>query len=134
VTFTRETDDDDWVGAISIRGESYPFTLRVSYEPDELDAVAARATAFLESNWQRILDQTTGDLLPMYNSEWRDEDAPPLTEAAFRTALGAPEINVWEEEAIMIYFANTDLFAGHLIEVFIEGPESDRRISVGIMG
>ncbi len=28
--FTRETDDDDWAGTISVLGKSYPFTIRAS--------------------------------------------------------------------------------------------------------
>lgn len=134
MTFTRETDDDDWAGTIRLCGESYPFTLRASYEPDELEAIASRARDFLESHWQAILDQITADLLPMYNDEWRDEDAPVLTDVEFRSALGASEVNVWEEEAMMIYFADSGLFAGHLIEAFVEGPDNDRRVSVGIVG
>jgi hypothetical protein len=92
MTFTRETDDDDWAGTIRLRDESYPFTLRASYEPDELESIASSAQGFLESNWQAILDQVTADLLPLYNDEWRDEDAPPLSETDFRKALGSPEI------------------------------------------
>jgi hypothetical protein len=132
--FTRETDDDDWAGTISILGKSYPFTIRACYEPEELDAIASRAKGFLESHWQRILDQLTADLLPMKNGEWRDEDEPLLNAADFRNAIGAPDINVWEEEAIMMYFDDGGLFGGHYIEVFIEGPEAGRDMSVGIVG
>jgi hypothetical protein len=132
--FTRETDDDDWAGTISILGKSYPFTIRASYEPEELDAIASRAKDFLESHWQRILDQLTGDLLPMCNGEWRDEDAPLLSNADFLNAVGAPDINVWEEESIMMYFSDGGLLGGHCIEVFIDGPDYERKITVGIVG
>jgi hypothetical protein len=132
--FTRETEDDDWAGTISILGKSYPFTLRCSYERDELEAVAARAKDFLESNWQRILDRLTADLLPMKNDGWRDADEPLLTEADLRSAIGDPDIDVWEEESIMLRFDDGGLFGGHYIEVFIEGPDAGRAISVGIVG
>lgn len=134
MSFTRETDDDDWAGTISILGKSYPFTLRASYEPEELDAIASRAKDFLESNWQRILDRMTADLLPMKNDAWRDEDEPLLTEEDFRNAVGDPDINVWEEETIMMIFSDGGLFGGHYIKVFIDGPEQGRAISVGIIG
>jgi hypothetical protein len=132
--FTRETDDDDWAGMISILGKSYPFTLRASYEPEELDAIATRAKDFLESHWQRILDQLTADLLPMKNDEWRDADEPLLTKADFLNAVDDPDINVWEEESIMMCFSDGGLFGGHYIEVFIESPDRGRNISVGIIG
>lgn len=68
----------------------------------------------------------------MHNEEWSDEE--PKSESEFLNALGEPEINLWEEEAIMIYFPDGGLFSGHCIEVFIEGPERNRAISVGIVG
>jgi hypothetical protein len=47
---------------------------------------------------------------------------------------GDPDINVWEEESIMIYFSDGGLFGGHYIHVFIESPENGRDISVSIVG
>jgi hypothetical protein len=132
--FTRETDDDDWAGTISILDKSYVFAIRACYEREELDDIASRAKGYLESHWQQLLDQLTADLLPMHNDEWRDEDGPPLTDTEFRSAIGTPDINVWEEEAIMIYFFDGGLFGGHHIEVFIEGPDNGRDVSVGIVG
>jgi hypothetical protein len=134
MTFTRETDDDDWAGTISVLGNSYPFTIRACYEPEELDAIALRAKEYLESHWQGLLDQLTADLLPMHNGEWRDQDEPLLSETDFRNALGTPDTNVWEEESIMMLFSDGGLFGGHYIEVFIESPENGRDISVGIVG
>jgi hypothetical protein len=134
MTFTRETDDDDWVGTIRILGRSHSFSIRACYESEELDAIASRARDFLESHWQQILDQLTADLLPMYNDRWRDEDEPLLNDADFRNAFDAPDINVWEDEAIMMYYSDGGLFGGHYIEVFIETPENGRGISVGILG
>jgi hypothetical protein len=132
--FTRETDDDDWAGTISVLGKSYPFTIRACYEADELDAIAARAQGFLELHWQRILDQLTTDLLPMYNDGWRDADEPLLSDADLLNALDSPDIDVWEEESIMMLFSDGGLFGGHYIKVFIETPENGRSISVGIIG
>ena len=132
--FTRETDDDDWAGTISVLGKSYPFTIRACYEADELAAIAARAQGFLESHWQRILDQLTTDLLPMYNDGWRDADEPLLSDADLLNALDSPDIDVWEEESIMMLFSDGGLFGGHYIKVFIETPENGRSISVGIIG
>jgi hypothetical protein len=132
--FTRETDDDDWAGTIEILGKSHPFTIRASYEAEELDAIASRAQEFLELHWQRILDRLTADLLPMYNDGWRDDEEPFVAAADFHGAIGDPEINVWEEETIMIYFSDGGLFGGHSIEVFIDNPENGRGISVGIIG
>jgi hypothetical protein len=113
--YTRETDDDDWAGTISVLGQSYPFTIRACYEADELDAIAARAKEFLEAHWQQILDRLVADLLPMKNGEWRDADEPLLSGADLLNALDAPDINVWEEESIMMLFSDGGLFGGHTI-------------------
>ena len=40
----------------------------------------------------------------------------------------------WEEKAITLYLPDGGLFAGHGIEVFIDGPEHGRTITVGIVG
>lgn len=132
--FARETDDDDWAGTITILGNSYPLTIRACYEREELEGIASRAKAFLESHWQQIVDQLTADLLPMKNGEWRDEGEPLLSAAELQRALGTPDVNVWEEESIMLCYSDGGLFGGHYVEVFIETPENGRRISVGIVG
>jgi hypothetical protein len=134
MTPTRETDDDDWAGTISVLGKSYPLTIRAWYEADELDAIAMRAKEFLEAHWQPILDRLVADLLPMKNGEWRDADEPLLSGADLLSALDAPDINVWEEESIMMLFSDGGLFGGHYIEVFIGSPADGRDISVGIVG
>jgi hypothetical protein len=134
LNFTRETADDDWAGTISVHGKSYPLTIRACYEADELDAIAARARVFLQSHWQQILDQLVADLLPMKNDGWRDANEPLISGADLLAALDAPDINVWEEESIMMLFADGGLFGGHYIEVFIETPENGRSISVGLVG
>ena len=134
MAFTRETDDDDWTASINIADDTYGFSIRSCYELHELNDIALRAKEYLELHWQQILDQVTDELLPMHNEEWSDDNDHPLSDLEFRSALGKPDINVWEEEAIMIYIADGGMFGGHYIEVFIEGPDYGREISIGIVG
>ena len=133
MAFSRESEDDDSTGTIDILGRSYTLSIRTGYEWEELDEIAARATNWFESHWQEILDRITTDLLPMHNEEWSDDDAP-LDKDWFVQTLGAPDVNVWEDEAYMLYFPDGNLFGGHFIEVLIESPEFGREVSVGIVG
>ena len=134
MTFTRANADEDWTGTIVVLGKSYPLSLRASYEERELDEVSSRAKEFLEANWQRLLDQLTDELLPMHNEDWSDDDDPVLDKDAFLAAIGAPDVNVWEDDSIMLYFSDGGLFGGHYIELFVDGPEFGREVTVGIVG
>src|SRR5210317_1274633 len=130
MTYTRSTDEEDWEGEIEVLGSSYPLSLRASYEQHELDEIARRAKKYLEENWQRILHQMTADLIPMHNDGWSEEGTTPLTEASFLHAIGGPDVNVWEDEMIVLYFTDGGLFQGHSIEVTIDGPDFGRKISL----
>ena len=134
MNFTRDTEDDDWTGNIEVLGKIYPCEIRACYEPGELAPIASRTQQYLDANYRQILDQIVTDLLPMYNEEWSEDDSAPLDAAQFLDQIGPPEINVWEEEALMIYFDDGGLFGGHYIEVFIETPENNRDVSIGIVG
>ena len=100
----------------------------------ELGQVVSQAKAYLEENWRRILDLLTEQLLPMHNEDWQDEDDPPLGKADFLSALGTPDVNLWEEDAIMLLFPDGGLFSGHYLEVFVDGPAYGRKTSVQIVG
>lgn len=136
MSYTRETEDDDWEGTIHLHGEEYPLTLRCSYEDHELDEVAGRAKDYLESHWQQILDELASGVLFMFQGEgaWLDEGTPPPDKTSILHTVEVIDINVWEEESIMLNWADGGLLGNHYITVFIEGPEQGRKITLGMEG
>lgn len=61
------------------------------------------------------------EYLPLYNDSWREEDAPTLTREEFMSRLTNPLIVLYDElGAAAIYFDDSDMFAGHAIEVSVE--------------
>ena len=136
MTFTRESTDDDWTGSLELHGKRYSLEIRAGYERDELDEIATRAQQYLAANWERILEVIVMALLEMANDDWREESSTPLSAAEFLARLGHPDIHVWEEEVLVLYFPDGGLFAGHTIEVFIEVPDAagQREITAQILG
>lgn len=134
MTLTRKSEEGDWEGTIEILGHTYPFTISSAYEEHELEEIAAAAREFLQTSWRSIHDQLVSDLLPMHNEEWSDQDSPPVSAEQFLSTVGTPDVDVWEEEAIMLTFPDGGLFSGHYIQVFIDGPEMGRSVSVSIVG
>ena len=131
--FTRKTDDGEWAGSIIFRDLRCEFTISACYEKRELDEIALRAKTYLEATWDVIQNQMIDELLPMHNEEW-SEGTQVVTRTEFLDSIGIPEINIWEEETIMIYIPDGGLFSGHFIQLFVESPENQREITVGIIG
>lgn len=64
------------------------------------------------------------EYLPLYNDSWREEDAPTLTREEFMSRLTNPLIVLYDElGAAAIYFDDSDMFAGHAIEVSVESGQ-----------
>jgi len=59
-------------------------------------------------------------LLHLYNRFWLDENCGPLDEESFVSKLTHPSLVLMDEfGAATIYFDDSDMFAGHWIEVFV---------------
>jgi len=62
--------------------------------------------------------------LEIYNDTWREEDDPVLDEREFCARLTNPSIVLYDETgAATIYFGDSDMFAGHWIEVSVDDGE-----------
>ena len=60
--------------------------------------------------------------LEIYNDTWRQEDDPIIDEREFCARLTNPSIVLYDEiGAATIYFNDSDMFAGHSIEVSVDG-------------
>ena len=71
-------------------------------------------------------------LLRLYNDSWLDENHKALNEDEFVANLTNPRVHVMDEiGAATVYFDDGDMFAGHLVEVFMN---EGKLVSAGIIG
>ena len=69
----------------------------------------------------------TQQLLETFNDSWAEDDDEELEATQFEANLVAPQIVIYDEiGAATVYFADSDMFGGHSIDVSInEGKISD---------
>lgn len=71
-------------------------------------------------------------LLKLYNETWLDDEIGEVDRAGFVARLDNPSIHLYDElGAIVVYFEDGDLFAGHWIEVHVDHGVPTR---AGIIG
>lgn len=64
------------------------------------------------------------ELLETYNDSWAEDEDEELDAAQFEANLVSPEIVIYDEiGAASVYFQDSDMFAGHLIDVSINEGE-----------
>ena len=60
-------------------------------------------------------------LLDLYNATWQVDEIGPLDRPAFAQRLTDPSVHVYDEVgAATVYFGDSDMFAGHWIEVRVD--------------
>lgn len=63
-------------------------------------------------------------LLSKYDDQWREEESPALTEDEFCARLTEPSMILFDDLGFTtIYFKDSDMFAGHSIEVSVDEGE-----------
>jgi hypothetical protein len=86
----------------------------------------------LISNLDKYKTRAAETLLSLYNDTWLDEEIGKLTESQFIELLVDPGVVIYDEiGAACIYFNDSDMFAGHFIEVSINKFEIN---GIGILG
>ena len=103
-------------------------TIRVLEGPHLQDAeptVAAREFASaLIGLLDRMRELAAKRHLAVYNDNWREKGDPRLDEREFCSRLTNPEIVLYDEVgAAAVYFEDSNMFAGHSIEVSIDHGE-----------
>jgi hypothetical protein len=112
---------------LSLRG-SGRYRLSFEGEPDasaaRLDLRRRQCESWLESSYDDLRRAVARGLLDLYNDTWRergdygDEPQPRLDVEGFVSRIALASLDVWDDGAMMAYFDDGDLFAGHRIEVF----------------
>lgn len=88
---------------------------------EELSAAGAAYVGSVVANLAAARSLATQELLETYNDCWVDETHLPLTAEAFQKNLIKPRFSILDEACCSIYFADSDMFGGHIIEVAFEG-------------
>ena len=71
-------------------------------------------------------------LLNTYNDSWTDDAHHELTAKQFEAKLVNPQIVIYDElGAATIYFADSDMFGGHSVEVIVYNGEINHTSIVG---
>ena len=90
----------------------------------EISPEAKEFAAMLISNFHEMKVFAAKEYLDVYNESWREEDSPILNEQEFRSRLNNPSIVIYDElGAATIYFEDSNMFAGHSIEVSVDDNE-----------
>ena len=80
----------------------------------------------------QMRDFAAKQYLAIYNDTWREEEDPILTAVEFFSRLNRPSIVLYDEiGAAAIYFEDSDMFAGHSIEVSIDSGRISHASLVG---
>ncbi|MBN2533222.1 MAG: DUF2262 domain-containing protein [Spirochaetales bacterium] len=71
-------------------------------------------------------------LLDLYNETWIDDEIGKLDEAGFMNRLVNPSMTLYNEAGCaVVYFNDSDMFAGHYIEISIE---DGKPVNAGLAG
>jgi hypothetical protein len=103
----------------SIAGEIYSVSITAAVDQDLTPA--EEAVRHLESRLPQVAAQVARMMLPLYNDNWREDDAPVESEASFAVRLGVPSVVVdCDDGDTTLYFDDDDLFAGHAIQASLD--------------
>lgn len=91
--------------------------------------VSAQAKDFattLIADLEHYKFKASSELLDLYNETWLDEDLGKLSQTQFIQLLTNPRIVLYDEiGAACIYFDDSNMFAGHFIEIHIDNFKSN---------
>ena len=74
----------------------------------------------------------TQQLLETYNDSWAEDEDEEMTAPQFEANLVSPQIVLYDEiGAATVYFADSDMFAGHSIDVSINDGKISNASLVG---
>ena len=119
--FSRNDNASRWECDATLFDRPVTLHLDYGYTEAELDEVGAEALARVQQQWARIQNNIADSLLETYNDEWSDPDdakLPELSRQDFLKRIELHTIDVMEERALSLYFSDSDLFGGHIVDVF----------------
>ena len=119
--FSHNEHLNRWETAATVMGREVKLRVDRSFDESDLPDIVNAAITKIENNIQRIQQNIVDALLETYNDCWADpddEELPEMNAETFLSRIALESINVGEEQALNLYFADSDLFGGHAIDVF----------------
>lgn len=118
--FSHNARTDVWESSADFRGTRISVQISSNHPSSERSRLVTDAIARTIAEWDRIQANITDSLHETYNDGWADPDEglPELSRDAFLERITLQTIYVREEGAVSLYFDDSDLFAGHIVDVF----------------
>jgi hypothetical protein len=138
LTFDRELDR--WEAFVWLQDEScndcwddYGIDFYISVGEPEIDPqpifnLAVEYLDWARKNESRCRNKIADDLLELYNDVWADDDSiGQLTREDFIERILPESLNLNTDGSGIWYYRDSNIFAGHSIEIFIESDRSFRK-------
>lgn len=109
-----------WLTEASFQGRGITIAVDKCYPKEELSQRTRDAFNRVRQSWGEIQNNIVDALLETHNEAWADPDEgfPELTREQFLSKVLLDQIKIMEEESITLYFLDSQIFGGHLIDVY----------------
>ncbi len=110
----------NWEGSASVRGRVVELAIDKSYPELALTQLGSAVVKRIADHWEEIQRNLADSLLETHNESWADPDEgfPELSRDEFLGKIILDSIRLMEENSITLYFGDSDIFGGHLVDVF----------------
>lgn len=110
----------NWEGSASVRGRVVELAIDKSYPQQALTQLGSAVVKRIADHWEEIQRNLADSLLETHNESWADPDEgfPELSRDEFLGKIILDSIRLMEENSITLYFGDSDIFGGHLVDVF----------------
>lgn len=119
--FSQNEKLNCWETDATMMGRIVKLRVDRGLAESELLDIAKATVAKVQENARRIQQNIVDSLLETYNDCWADPDddeLPEMDAKAFLARIAFESVNVDDERGITRYFTDSDLFGGHMIDVF----------------
>ncbi len=103
-----------------MRGRVVELAIDKSYPQQALTQLGSAVVKRIADHWEEIQRNLADSLLETHNESWADPDEgfPELSRDEFLGKIILDSIRLMEENSITLYFGDSDIFGGHLVDVF----------------
>jgi hypothetical protein len=118
--FKKNTRLHRWETNVTIAGGKVSLSISDSYADSERDATLQETIRKVEKSWHKIQRNIIASLHQTYNSAWAvpEEGFPKLKAKEFAAKIVLAAIDVMEEKAVNLIFADSNVFLGHWVSIF----------------
>lgn len=109
-----------WVTSASVRGRTVEVAIDKCYPEEQLAQLTDDVVRRVDNHWDHIQSNIADSLLDTHNESWADADEgfPELSRDDFLARIILDQVQLMEEDAITLYFGDSDIFGGHLVDLF----------------